>query len=170
MKGPDEEELVMETKGSAVRPPRRRLRPVPAAAPVAPLLPEADPGAAAGTGGAEEDACRLALCLDALARTVEDCPVEAVAAMVMNRLAAGGGEALPGVLDGLAAELGAVPVPAAAGRADLAFATRLRIARRALAGVLDDPTGGATRCRHAGRADGPEGPCLRIGSLVFHRG
>jgi N-acetylmuramoyl-L-alanine amidase len=156
----------METKGSAVRPPRRRLRPVPVAAPAA----APGPGVAAGTGGTEEDACRLALCLDALARTVADCPVEAVAAMVMNRLAAGVGETLPDVLDGLTAELGVVPVPAAAGRADLAFATRLRIARRALAGVLDDPTGGATRCRHAGRADGPEGPCLRIGSLVFHRG
>lgn len=166
MKETGEEEQGMETKGSAVRPPRRRLRPVPVAAPV----PAPGSGAAAGTGGAEGDACGLALFLDALARTVEDCPVEAVAAMVMNRLADGGGETLPAVLEGLAAELGAVPAPAAAGRVDLAFATRLRIARRALAGVLGDPTGGATRCRHAGWAGGPEGPCLRIGGLVFHRG
>lgn len=57
--------------------------------------------------------------------------------------------------------------------ADPAFAAALRIARRAVAGTLGDPTGGATHYHRggitpswaAGRA-----PCAEIGRHLFYRG
>lgn len=166
----------MEAKGTPARPPRRRLRPVSAAESVAVSAAVHPPPAAVdrvGQGDAD-DAPRLACALDALARAIGDCPEEAVAAMVMNRLGAGGRETLAEVLDGLLAGLGAGPAVTATGHGGLAFAARLRIARRALAGVLDDPTRGATRCRllvdlPGGVSDGLPGG-LRIGGLVFYKG
>lgn len=153
----------METERPRDASSRRRLRPVPADA-VRTRIPAPTPGR-----GQPGDDVLLARALDAVARAVGDCPVEAVAAVVMNRLSRGEARSLPSVLAGLLADLG-IGMPSASGAGDprfgnLAFETRLRIARRALAGALDDPTGGALRCRHA---DGVAGHgSARIGALVF---
>jgi spore germination cell wall hydrolase CwlJ-like protein len=64
------------------------------------------------------------------------------------------------------------PVISAAGESDPVFATALRIARRAAAGVLADPTQGATHYHAAGaRPDWAKGvkPCAVIGRHVFYR-
>lgn len=55
---------------------------------------------------------------------------------------------------------------------DLAFASCLRIARRAISGALQDPTGGAVRFHELGkRPDWAFGlnPCAWIGSYLFYR-
>jgi spore germination cell wall hydrolase CwlJ-like protein len=55
---------------------------------------------------------------------------------------------------------------------DLHFATALRIARRAVIGIIDDPTQGATHYHASGIlpnwASGTE-PCARIGHHLFYR-
>ena len=55
---------------------------------------------------------------------------------------------------------------------DLAFASCLRIARRAVSGALQEPTGGAVRFHELGkRPDWAFGsnPCAWIGSYLFYR-
>ena len=62
-------------------------------------------------------------------------------------------------------------VPSRATAADPVFATCLRVARRAVAGLLPDPTGGATHYHavglHPDWAAG-HGPCAEIGRHVFY--
>lgn len=55
---------------------------------------------------------------------------------------------------------------------DLYFATALRVAQRALSGVLPDPTAGATHYHAAGVAPhwaAGEKPCAVIGRHIFYR-
>ena len=102
--------------------------------------------------------------------------IEALASVVMNRLrAARSRQAPPWWGMDLAAALRAPglfplaeagPVPEA-----LANACR-RIAARAAAGSLPDPTGGALFWHRAGTQrpeEAPEGPSIRLGSLIFIR-
>lgn len=134
--------------------------------------------------------------IDTLARTLwavaRDQPVrviEAVAAMVINQVPqarcdaeggrrAGWGDAVIAVCretDLLASRDGADhPDPAnrpAIRTGDPVFSTCLRIARRAAAGVLADPTGGATRFHRNDSAPSwaiGHAPCVEIGTLVFY--
>jgi spore germination cell wall hydrolase CwlJ-like protein len=101
--------------------------------------------------------------------------IEALAAMVMNRLAAARARRAPpawGVdLAAAVAAPGLFPAAAAAHDAALTAACR-RIAARAASGALPDPTGGALAWYRAGSArpaDAPAGEAIRIGGFVFLR-
>lgn len=147
---------------------------------------DADPHPAApAPGGATETA------VDTLARTLwgeaRGEPVrgiEAVAAVIVNRVRAaerrGGfwwGDSVVAVCrkpfqfscwNGDALDRASL---AAVTAADPVFATCLRVARRALAGLLSDPTGGATHYHAAGlQPDWAAGHCpsAEIGSLIFY--
>lgn len=115
--------------------------------------------------------------------------MEAVAATVVNQVArdgaaAGGGEAGPLPTTASAADRRAlqfrsrllaagVPDPAAAADpATPAFAACLRIARRAVAGALKDPTGGATLFHPLGGQPAwarQHVPTAVVGGLLFYR-
>lgn len=105
--------------------------------------------------------------------------IEAVAAVIVNRLrlaGAAGGAAVVRESRGLPCwdpsfpdRPGMVTVDGG----DPVFATCLRVARRAVAGVLPDPTGGATRYHRAGnRPAWAEGlfPTAEIGRNLFYEG
>ncbi|WP_291298976.1 cell wall hydrolase [Elioraea sp.] len=101
--------------------------------------------------------------------------IEALAAMVVNRLAAARARRAPTSWGmGLAAAVaapglfpeGAVPHDA------VLIATCRRIAARAASGALPDPTGGAIAWHRSGTerpADAPAGEAVRIGGFVFLR-
>lgn len=146
-----------------------------------PRIPGAPCRRAAGVGVAE-------LFARFLLATAEGQPVravEAVAAVVVNQVRTEAAAAEPGGNAGLdeAAKdaardrrfrrrllaLGA----AEAARPDVAsrgYASSLRIARRALAGALHDPTGGATSFRPLGEPPGDDHvPLALIGGFMFYR-
>jgi N-acetylmuramoyl-L-alanine amidase len=158
----------------------RRLAPVGAE--------PAPPGAGAADGPAPEALASRATDIDVLARTIwgeargEPLPgMEAVAAVVVNRVAAKrrswGASAAEVCLarrqfscwnadDPNRAKLLALRP------GDPLFETCLRVARRALAGVLADPTGGATHYHARGvhpRWARGRTPSAEIGRHVFYR-
>ncbi len=102
------------------------------------------------------------------ARTDSVRAMEAVACCVLNRRAAASALPLPALVR---AEFLPADGAARVSSADPLFAVALRIARRALAGQIADPTLGATRLHPAGEnpawADGLA-PCATVGGLVFH--
>lgn len=102
--------------------------------------------------------------------------IEALAAMVMNRLAAARSRRAPawwGVdLAAAVASPGVFPDPPAPAHDAALLAACRRIAARAASGALPDPTGGAIAWHRAGAerpADAPGGDAVRIGGLVFLR-
>ena len=139
----------------------------------------ASPGASAGRDPRARQAAVLALTLYAEAGQRPVRAIEALAALVMNRLAAGRhGRDVESVCRAPfqfpcwnprhprhAALRGAPP-------ADPALAICRRIAARAVAAALPDPTGGATHY-HAEEAIPPwaleEVPLAALGGLVFYR-
>ena len=162
----------------------RVLKPESAPAAVPPQGPSADaPGDA--RGDASSDAVdTLARTLWGEARGESVRAMEAVAAVVMNRVRRArdhGGWWWGGDVAAVCRLPGQFPCwdPDAPGRlglssvtaADPVFAVAQRIARRAVAGLLDDPTGGAT---HLHRADeNPDwaqgrGACAGIGGFQFY--
>jgi len=164
----------------------RRLIPVRRTAAPAPA------GSAAGRSGPDGPAAAprsRAEVLDLFARTLRAeahgrplRAIEALAAMIVNRAAAGrpGPAAMPrAVADACLApgafaarrDDGAGDAARAAPEADPLLAVCRRIARLALGGALGDPTGGATRCHPDDRTpDWASGrlPAAEIGGLVFY--
>lgn len=136
----------------------------------------------ADANAANANAERLARLLYRLARRDSVRAIEGVAASLVNRAErlahpdgdgrrrfAGRSQALASLLAGRA------PAPAAAdpdADDDPAFAMCLRVARRALAGALTDPTGGATLCHaieHDPRWARERAPVACIGRFLFYR-
>ncbi|NYZ12903.1 cell wall hydrolase [Azospirillum sp. RWY-5-1] len=154
----------------------RRLMPVTTDITTLPAAPPVQPDAAAYGVDA----------VDTLARTLwgeaQGEPVrgiEAVAAVIVNRLRRADARGAPAVRrESLRYSCWAVDFPdrprmLAVDGTDPVFATCLRVARRAVAGVLPDPTGGATRYHRAGdRPDWAEGlfPTAEIGGSLFYGG
>lgn len=144
--------------------PDRSVNPPPAHQPAAPH------------GTAE----RLARLLQRLAERDSVRAIEGVAASLCNRAeqlarpdAAGArrfasrSEALAGLLDDRGAGTGGPDIAA-----DPCFAMCLRVARRAIAGALTDPTGGATSCHpveHTPRWAQDRAPIACIGRFLFYR-
>jgi spore germination cell wall hydrolase CwlJ-like protein len=102
--------------------------------------------------------------------------IEALAAMVMNRIAAARARRAPagwGVeLAAAVAAAGLCPGAAAQPPDAALVAACRRIAARAASGALPDPTGGAIAWHRAGTArpgDAPAGEAVRIGGFVFLR-
>ncbi|WP_158046923.1 cell wall hydrolase [Skermanella pratensis] len=157
---------------------RRRL--VPVASPAPPPVTEPVPGRP-DDGTIDV----LARTLWGEARTGTLRGIEAVAAVVMNRAALEPGVAIADICrrfpcwsadnpDRFRLSVVQPAAPARVGRASsdaLLFATCLRIARRAAAGVLDDPTGGATLYHDGGVL--PDwaarlAPTAEIGDRLFY--
>lgn len=154
----------------------RRLMPVPAggslASAGAPVRPEA-----AADGADAVDTLARTLWGEARGEPVRG--IEAVAAVIVNRLRQRretGGHAVRRESRGFPCWDPAFPERPrmlAVDGSDPVFATCLRVARRAVAGVLPDPTGGATRYHRAGdRPDWAEGlfPTAEIGGSLFYGG
>lgn len=153
---------------------RRKL--VPAASPLPPPVP----------GRSDDGTVDIfARTLWGEARTETLRGVEAVAAVVMNRAALAPGAAVADICrrfpcwnadnpDRFRLSVVQPSGRAASGRTSsdaLLFATCLRIARRALAGLLDDPTGGATLYHDGGvLPDWAAGlaPTAEIGDRLFY--
>ena len=109
--------------------------------------------------------------------------IEALAAVVMNRAASLPGRSVEDACRSFACwgddnpgrsrmlELGGTARGGAASAAELLFTTCLRIARRAVAGLLEDPTAGATRYHDRSTlpdwASGRE-PTAEIGNRLFY--
>jgi spore germination cell wall hydrolase CwlJ-like protein len=156
---------------------RRVLTPVPSAS--------AAPPAAATETAFEESADILARTLWGEARGESVRGIEAVAAVVLNRVAVA--RARGGFWwGGSVADVCRKPRQfscwnegdpnrvklLAVGADDPVFNTCRRIARRAVAGLLDDPTGGATHYHARGiepRWAVGRSPCAEIGRHLFYR-
>ncbi|UEM02613.1 cell wall hydrolase [Skermanella rosea] len=157
---------------------RRRLVPVPSPA----ASPAARP-AAGGPGDGTIDIFARTLWGEARTETLRG--MEAVAAVVMNRAALEPGAAIADICRRFPCWSADNPAlfrlsvvqpsgPTGSGRASsdaLLFATCLRIARRAAAGLLDDPTGGATLYHDGGIL--PDwaarlAPTAEIGDRLFY--
>lgn len=105
--------------------------------------------------------------------------LEALACLALNRQRRSSGAALSAILTDPAQfpcwDLGAegALALATADASDPAFALALRVARRALAGTLSDPTGGAWRSHRSGEcpawADGLA-PVAEAGPFLFYAG
>ena len=153
--------------------------------------PTSDPGAAVpisavadGPTPADDAVDTLARTLWGMARGEPVRAMEAVAAVVMNRVRRArdrggwwwGGDVVsvcrkPGQFACWNPDAPDRAALAAVTSADPAFAAGLRIARRAVAGLLPDPTQGATHCHGAGGdPDWAHGrcACAEIGTLLFY--
>lgn len=154
----------------------RRLMPVTAGIPTPPPAPPVQPDAAANGVDAVDTLART-LWGEAHGEPVRG--IEAVAAVIVNRVRQADSRGALAVcreslrLPCWSADCADRPRMLAVEGTDPVFATCLRVARRAVAGVLPDPTGGATRYHRAGdRPYWAEGlfPYAEIGGSLFYGG
>lgn len=154
----------------------RRLMPVAAGPMPLPAMPRALPDAADNGGDAVD---RLARTLWGEAQGEPVRGIEAVAAVIVNRVRQADARGARAIRQESlrcpcwSANRPDRPRMLAVDGTDPVFATCLRVARRAVAGVLPDPTGGATRYHRADdRPDWAEGlfPIAEIGGSLFYGG
>ncbi|WP_084536686.1 cell wall hydrolase [Azospirillum halopraeferens] len=160
--------------------------PIPAAAPppVPPVPPPGLPAAPAAGGPVDAAVDTLARTLWGEARGEPVRGIEAVAAVVVNRVRRAerrgglwwGNDIIavcrkPRQFSCWNADDPNRPKLLAVTAADPVFATCLRVARRAVAGLLPDPTGGATHYHRIGITPSwsiGHAPCAEIGRHVFY--